>query len=177
MPSINDLLNKLPPDSRKTLETLWSTLPGSDKQTFLRLLSAFPSDLNLVRMLINMAARQYKVIAGKKHTVAIVGPANVGKSTLYNQLIHQKSDRAEVSPVPGTTRINQEADSGLFAIVDTPGADAVGYVGEEEKKQAMQAASQADFLVIMYDAIQGINKVNYNYFTTWLRFPNLTLLL
>ncbi len=158
MTVLDDLLNKLPTDTRKTLEIIWATLPISDQQTLLRLFSAFPSDSNLVKMLLNLAARQYKVIVGKKHTVAIVGPANVGKSTLYNQLIRQKQDQAAVSPVPGTTRINQEADTGLFTIIDTPGADAVGYVGEEEKQHAMAAAESADFLVIMFDAIQGIKQ-------------------
>ncbi|MEN6435601.1 MAG: GTPase [Anaerolineaceae bacterium] len=158
MPTIQDFLNKLPPDTRSIIETLWGALPSSDQKTLLRMLSALPNDSNLLRLLLTLASRQYKVISGKKHVVAIVGPANVGKSTLYNQLIQQKQDRATVSPVPGTTRANQESDTGLFTIIDTPGADAVGNVGEEEKKQAMLAADQADFLVIMFDAIQGIKQ-------------------
>jgi small GTP-binding protein len=158
MPTIQDFLNKLPLDTRNIVESLWGALPGSDQKTLLNMLSALPNDSNLLRLLVNLAARQYKVISGKKHVVAIVGPANVGKSTLYNQLIQQKQDRAAVSPVPGTTRANKEADTGLFTIVDTPGADAVGNVGEEEKMQAMAAANQADFLVIMFDAIQGIKQ-------------------
>jgi len=158
MPTIQDFLNELPLDTRNIVESLWKALPGSDQKTLLNMLSALPSDSNLLRLLVNLAARQYKVISGRKHVVAIVGPANVGKSTLYNQLIQQKQDRAVVSPVPGTTRANKEADTGLFTIVDTPGADAVGNVGEEEKMQAMSAANQADFLVIMFDAIQGIKQ-------------------
>jgi small GTP-binding protein len=96
------------------------------------------------------------VALGRKHRVAIVGPANVGKSTLYNHFIRQKSDQAEVSPVPGTTRINQVADAGIFTVIDTPGADAVGPVGQKEKEEALNAAQEADFLVIMFDAIQGV---------------------
>jgi len=38
-----------------------------------------------------------------------------------------------VSPLPGTTTENQQADAALFTVVDTPGADAVGSVGEQEK--------------------------------------------
>jgi small GTP-binding protein len=117
-----------------------------------------PGDLTLWRMLINLAFTQYKIAFGEKHSVAIVGPANVGKSTLYNQLIHSKADRAEVSPVPGTTRVNREADAGLFAVVDTPGADAVGAVGETEKEHALAAAEGADLLVIIFDASQGIRR-------------------
>ncbi|HQP08365.1 MAG TPA: 50S ribosome-binding GTPase [Anaerolineaceae bacterium] len=158
MAIIDDFLKKLPPDTRKNLELIWNSLPASDKQSIIKIISAFPKNSTQVNMLVDLATRQYKVITGSKHTVAIVGPANVGKSTLYNQLIHEKEDKAHVSPVPGTTRVNQQADSGLFSIIDTPGADAVGYVGEEEKKQAMDTARSADFLVIMFDAIQGIKQ-------------------
>lgn len=162
---IDEFLKKLPPDTRKNLEIIWNSLPVSDKQSIIKILSAFPKNSSQINMLVELATRQYKVITGSKHTVAIVGPANVGKSTLYNQLIHEKEDKARVSPVPGTTRVNQQADSGLFSIVDTPGADAVGYVGEEEKKQAMDAARDADFLVIMFDAIQGIKQSELQLFT------------
>lgn len=165
MPVIDDFLNKLPPDTRKNLEIIWNSLPVADKQSITKIISAFPKNSSQINMLVDLATRQYKVITGTKHTVAIVGPANVGKSTLYNQLIHEKEDKARVSPVPGTTRVNQQADSGLFSIVDTPGADAVGYVGEGEKKLAMDAAGNADFLVIMFDAIQGIKQSELQLFT------------
>jgi small GTP-binding protein len=105
-----------------------------------------------------MATMQLKIAFGRKKQIAIVGPANVGKSTLYNQLLQNNKDQAQVSPLPGTTRINQMADAGLFAIVDTPGADAVGEVGEIEKEHALSAASEADFLIIIFDAIQGIKQ-------------------
>jgi hypothetical protein len=44
--------------------------------------------------------------------------------------------------LPGTTRINQ-AEDGLFAIIDTPGADAVGEAGAREQVEAR--SSEADF--------------------------------
>ena len=94
----------------------------------------------------------------KKNRVAIVGPANVGKSTLFNQFTQNKVDLAEVGPLPGTTRANHLADAGLFSIIDTPGADAVGEVGENERREALYAAGEADFLIIMFDAIQGIKQ-------------------
>jgi GTPase len=95
----------------------------------------------------------------------IVGPANVGKSTLYNQFIAQKRDTAVVSPIPGTTKINQRADAGLFQIVDTPGVDAAGPSGQQERVFALEAARQADFLIIMFDAIQGIKNNEQQLFT------------
>jgi len=94
--------------------------------------------------------------------VVIVGPPNAGKSTLYNRLILKKEDRAKVGPQPGTTRVAQEGDLGLFALVDTPGAtaseEAVAEV-EEPLARAMAAAHQADVLVIMFDATRPIGEL------------------
>jgi GTPase len=121
-------------------------------------IGALPSGLSRWKTLMDLALAHLRLAAGNKGRVAIVGPANVGKSTLYNQLVRESADRAEVSPVPGTTRTNQQADAGLFTVVDTPGADAVGEVGEREKAIALAAAREADFLVVVFDAIQGIRR-------------------
>ena len=158
MTTIDDLLRKLPPETREVFRILWETLSPADRQGLQALLSGLPPDANLLRLLMRLSTNQFRMTFGRKHRVAIVGPANVGKSTLYNQFINQKTDRAEVSPLPGTTRVNQQADAGLFAIVDTPGADAVGEVGEKEQQEALSAAADADFLIILYDAIQGIKQ-------------------
>ena len=66
--------------------------------------------------------------------------------------------------MPGTTRTSRAADAGLFAVVDTPGADAVGAVGEAEKEHAFAAARDADFLVIVFDAIQGVKRAEQELF-------------
>jgi GTPase len=158
MANIDSILKKLPPGTQEMFRSIWESIPPSERTTFQLLLGSFPNDVNLLRMLVNLATVQVKLAFGQKHRVAIVGPANVGKSTLYNQLVRNKDDRAKVSPLPGTTRINQLADAGLFAIIDTPGADAVGDVGDQEQKLALTAAEDADFLVIIFDAIQGVKK-------------------
>jgi uncharacterized protein (DUF697 family) len=87
-------------------------------------------------------------------------------------------DRAEVGPLPGTTRINQQADAGLFTIVDTPGADAVGEVGEREREQALDAAAEAEFLVIMFDAIQGVKQTELDLYNRLLNLnkPHIVVL-
>jgi small GTP-binding protein len=105
---------------------------------------------------MHQGVEHVRVAAGMKQSVAILGPANVGKSTLYNQLIWSKDDEAEVSAVPGTTRESQKSDAGLFLLVDTPGADAVGGLGEVERERAMRAAVEGDVLVLMFDAVHGI---------------------
>lgn len=158
MPSLQDLLRKLPPETRDVFRVLWESLSPADRSTLQALLGGLPPDANLLRLLMRLSAHQFRTAFGQKSRIAIVGPANTGKSTLYNQFVQQKSERAEVSPLPGTTRSNQEADTGLFTIIDTPGADAVGEVGEREREEALLAAAQADVLIILFDAIQGIKQ-------------------
>ncbi len=156
MPDFDEIIQLLPEDTQKILNPLWDKLPDEQKDNLKEMVEGLPLDLNLVNMLLDLSMMQMKMAMGRKSRVAIVGPANVGKSTLYNQFIRQKTDQAEVSPVPGTTRINQVADAGIFAVIDTPGADAVGHVGQKEKEEALRAAQDADFLVIMFDGIQGV---------------------
>lgn len=164
MPTIDDILKEFPPRTREKVKTAWEALPKSLQDEFENVLKSVPIQPQLLRRLIDIALRQYKTVSGKKNKIAIVGPANVGKSTLYNNLIRSKTDQAEVGPLPGTTRINQEADAGFFSIIDTPGADAVGDVGEIEKQHALDGAKQADFLIIVFDAIQGVKKTEQELF-------------
>jgi len=158
----NDIIKILPEKTQEILNPLWERLPEEEKDNLKEIFKGLPLDFNLVNMLLDLSMIQMKIALGGKNQVAIVGPANVGKSTLYNQLVRQKADQAAISPVPGTTRVNQVADAGIFAVIDTPGADAVGEVGEKEKKEALNAAEEADFLVIMFDAIQGIKDSELN---------------
>jgi GTPase len=158
MTNPSELLDEFPEKSRKQLEAMWQGLPGPLQTELQSWMPLLPGDVKLWRMLVGMALTQFKIAMGDKHTVAIVGPANAGKSTLYNQLVRAPADRAIVSPVPGTTRQNQAADAGLFSVVDTPGADAVGKVGEDEKARALNAAAAADFLVVLFDAGPGIRR-------------------
>jgi len=161
---LDDALKKLPPETQRLLGSIWETLAPSERNTLTSLIAAFPSQNTLVKLLIKLSTAQFKQTFGEKHAVAIVGPANVGKSTLYNQFVQSNQDRAEVSPVPGTTRVNQQADAGVFSVVDTPGADAVGEVGERERDEALSAARDADFLVILFDAIQGVKQTELQLF-------------
>jgi len=164
MSTIDEILKEFPPRTREKIKAIWDALPKPVQDELESVLKALPINPQLLRRLIDIALSQYKTVSGKKNKIAIVGPANVGKSTLYNHLIRSKTDQAEVGPLPGTTRINQEADAGFFSIVDTPGADAVGDVGEIEKQQALAGARQADFLIIVFDAIQGVKKTEQELF-------------
>jgi len=160
----DDILTQFPTDVQATVRKIWEALGPNEKASFLSLLAGFPSDANLVRQLVKLSTAQIRQAFGHKHQVVIVGPTNVGKSTLYNLLVQNKRDLARVGPLPGTTTENQQADAALFTVVDTPGADAVGSVGEQEKDLALSACAEADFLVLVYDAIQGIKKTEQELF-------------
>src|SRR5512147_1648503 len=164
MTLFDDILTQFPPDVQATVRKVWEALGPNERDSFLSLLIGFPADTNLVKLLVKLSTAQIRQAFGRKHRVVIVGPTNVGKSTLYNMLVQNKSDQAVVSPLPGTTTENQEADAALFTVVDTPGADAVGSVGEQEKDFALSAAANADFLVLVFDAIQGIKKTEQELF-------------
>ncbi len=154
----NEQFQEFPDGSRQLLQPLWNTFGRERQQELLQLLPALPTTPGKVQKIFELGHQQLQMSFGNKHNVAIVGPANVGKSTLFNHLIASRKDAAEVSPIPGTTRVAQEASAGPFTIVDTPGADAVGATGDRERELALQAAAKADFLIILFDATQGIRR-------------------
>jgi GTP-binding protein Era len=141
---------------RQEIQSLWDNLPKDVRADMDRVIRELPIQRKEWRSLIERAGEHLRLLTGQHHQVAIVGPANVGKSTLYNQIVLEPQDRAAVSAVPGTTRVSQTADVGIFTLIDTPGADAVGAVGEEERKKAMDSAGNADVIVLMFDAAHGI---------------------
>ncbi|MHC1783168.1 MAG: GTPase [Anaerolineaceae bacterium] len=158
MTSLDNLIKQFPPDVQNTIRQVWENLNPDERTSLLSLATSLPGKTDLMKILVKSSTDQIRQTFGKKHSVAIVGPANVGKSTLYNQFINNRRDRANVSPIPGTTARNQAALSALFTIVDTPGADSVGEKGQQERSQAFAAAEYADFLVLVFDAIQGIKR-------------------
>lgn len=149
---------------RQEIEKIWGNLPEDVRADMDRVLRELPIQRKEWRSLLERAGEHLRFLAGDRHQVAIVGPANVGKSTLYNQIVLEPQDRAAVSAVPGTTREAQAAEVGLFTLIDTPGADAVGEVGELERQKALDAANEADVLVVMFDAAHGIRKAEHSLF-------------
>ena len=137
---------------------IWDSIPASERKAMLLNVDVLPSKSGMIRTMIKLSAKHLQSAFGQKHRVAIIGPANAGKSTLFNQFLQSKTDYAKVSPIPGTTIKNQESDVGLFSIVDTPGADTVGTPGAEQKELAFRTAQDSDFIVILFDALQGIKQ-------------------
>jgi tRNA modification GTPase len=88
-------------------------------------------------------------------TVALVGAPNAGKSTLLNALLG--SDRAIVSPVPGTTRDVVEGTIALAGIPvvlrDTAGLGPTADVIEAEGvRRSLKAIEDSDLLLTVVDA-------------------------
>ena len=156
---MDETIYNLPEPLRSSVRAAWSRLPEPNRQELVDLIPYLSRDLPGTKDLLARVVQNFSTALGQeKNTIALVGPANVGKSTLYNQLITCQDDRAEVSPVPGTTRVSRASDAGLFTVMDTPGADAVGLAGEQARQIAMQSARAADFLVIIFEAPHGIKR-------------------
>jgi small GTP-binding protein len=118
--------------------------------------SILPAHVSGWRALLAEAGKQVQAALGDKKRIVILGPANTGKSTLYNRLIQSRADRQEVSPLPGTTRDVRTGDSGLFAVVDTPGLDVAGEEGAVQRTQALLAAQEADCVVLLLDGSRPV---------------------
>ena len=95
----------MPARTQALLNAVWAQVPPEDRQTLLALLKGIPGDPRSFKTLIDLSIVQFRMAFGKQRNVAIVGPANVGKSTLYNQFVRSKGDQAVVSALPGTTQV------------------------------------------------------------------------
>ncbi len=110
---------------------------------------------NEVASLLATAAAGARIRDGIR--VVILGPPNAGKSTLFNQLCG--SERAIVSPHPGTTRdlLEAELDVGGIRMVvqDTAGLRAEGDEVELEGHRRAQAAAATAELALVLWAVDG----------------------
>jgi small GTP-binding protein len=90
--------------------------------------------------------------------VAIIGPANVGKSTLANQLFAQ--ERSITADVPGTTRdwVGETAniDGLAVTLIDTPGLrDTPDPIERAAIAIGRTEIARADLVVLVLDATRG----------------------
>jgi GTP-binding protein len=96
-------------------------------------------------------------MASKLPTVAIIGQANVGKSSLFNRLV--RSQQAIVAREAGTTRDNVlgrvEYNYHNFWLVDTAGLkDPNDEFEASIQEQITEAAEAADVILVVVDSSQ-----------------------
>jgi small GTP-binding protein len=123
-----------------------------------------PADLPRLRDLfdsINWPKLEREVAGEARTRIAIVGPVNSGKSTLFNLLMGRRV--SEVSAVPGTTRAPVTQGLGPFVLVDTPGFSEVA--GEERARLASAEVAKAEIVVLLLDAAAGVRQSDLNLYT------------
>lgn len=95
-----------------------------------------------------------------KPTIVIVGRPNVGKSTLFNRLTRSRD--AIVADMPGLTRDRHYGHGRVgekpYLVVDTGGFEPIAKDGilHEMAKQTLQAIDEADRVLFLVDARQGL---------------------
>jgi small GTP-binding protein len=119
-----------------------------------------PASLREIRRLFNALdwtelARQVEEESLAR--VAIVGPVNSGKSTLFNTL--KGREISPVAAVPGTTRELQHEQWGPFTLTDTPGFGEVD--GVDRANIALEGVRAAHVVVLVLDAIAGVRHADY----------------
>lgn len=126
------------------------------------LIENFKKELNEINRILACAKSSDIMRQGIK--VAIVGRPNVGKSSLFNALLNL--DRAIVTDIAGTTRdvIKENIDLGVsVTLIDTAGireGDSVGKVEEIGIEYSKQSAQEADLVLFLYDASQGMTQTD-----------------
>jgi len=94
--------------------------------------------------------------------IAIFGKRNAGKSSLINALTGQ--ELAVVSPVGGTTtdpvfKSMELLPLGPVVLIDTPGLDDVGELGELRVKKAWEVFNKTDLAILVFDGITGFSEM------------------
>lgn len=98
---------------------------------------------------------------GQRAHIGIFGCRNAGKSSVINAITSQ--DLAIVSPVLGTTtdpvyKSMELLPLGPVTIIDTPGLDDAGDLGELRVAKARQVLRKTDIAVLVVDSVKGLGE-------------------
>lgn len=99
--------------------------------------------------------------SGNRIHIGIFGQRNVGKSSLINSLTNQKI--SIVSDIAGTTtdpvyKAMELLPLGPVMLIDTPGLDDSGKLGQMRVQKAFQVLNKTDIAVIVCDGLNGISE-------------------
>lgn len=95
--------------------------------------------------------------------ISFFGKTNAGKSSLINALTSQEV--SIVSPIKGTTtdpvkKAMELLPLGPVIIIDTPGIDDKGLVGDLRVKKAKQVLGKTDIAVLVVDSSEGYTDID-----------------
>lgn len=101
--------------------------------------------------------------SGNRTHIGIFGRRNAGKSSLMNALTGQ--NMAIVSQVKGTTtdpvsKAMELLPLGPVVMIDTPGLDDVGELGEKRVEKGLQVLRKTDIALLVVDAAEGLEEVD-----------------
>jgi len=108
---------------------------------------------------------RFNDLLDKGLNVVLVGRFNVGKSSLFNQVLME--ERSITSPIPGTTRdfIEQKIYIGGFPIVlvDVAGMnkDSRDTIEKKGIQRSYEKIKNSDAVIFMVDASQQLDKTDY----------------
>jgi GTP-binding protein len=115
-----------------------------------------------------------------KPVIALVGRPNVGKSTLFNRLTQSRD--AIVADYAGLTRDRHYGNARLgrreYIVIDTGGfePDASSGIFKEMAKQTQQAVAEADVVIFVVDAREGLSAQDHDIANYLRRLSKPTLL-
>ena len=101
--------------------------------------------------------------SGERVHIGFFGRRNAGKSSVVNAVTGQ--DLAVVSDVKGTTtdpvsKAMEILPLGPVVVIDTPGFDDEGGLGEKRVAQARKILGKTDIAVLVVDATEGLKKTD-----------------
>ena len=158
-----ELLNKIRKDLVKTLAFVETSIDYADDDLPVDLLEntrgLYKENARILREIVQISRSKKGLVEGFK--IAIIGKANVGKSSLLNALL--SFDRAIVSEIEGTTRDRVEESlkigTHLVKIIDTAGIrtseDKIEQIGVN---LSLQALAEADFIVALFDSSRPLDS-------------------
>ena len=99
--------------------------------------------------------------SGERLHIALFGRRNAGKSSLINAITGQ--DLAVVSDIKGTTtdpvtKAMELLPLGPVVMIDTPGLDDSGALGDLRIKKAYQVLNKTDIALLVVDAAEGFSS-------------------